>query len=107
VIVFVLDFLTPENALAHPCELDAVAVTLGVVVAQRGEPIKALTMTWLEPPKGHVVDGTTLAVYGGGFLDSARLKVRFARGEETTEVYATCHSSTMITMVTPARVGAG
>ena len=82
-------------------------VVARVVVAQRVEPMKAPTVTWLEPPKGHVAGGTTLAVYGGGFLNSARLKVRFARGEETTEAYATYHSSTMITVVTPARVGAG
>ena len=51
--------------------------------------------------------GTTLAIYGGGFANSPLLTARFIRGTETTDVRATFHSQSLISVVTPARNEAG
>jgi len=64
-------------------------------------------ITWLDPPQGHVAGGATVSIYGGGFVNSPRLKVRFARDTEVSEVSATWHSTAMISVVTPARNGVG
>ena len=64
-------------------------------------------MNWLHPPKGHTKGGTTLGIYGSGFANSPRLRVRFASGSEITEVQATWVSKSMITVVTPERAAAG
>lgn len=66
----------------------------------------------LEPPKGHVVGGTTVRIYGGGFARNANLAVRFAYYDSSTStaevdvVSATFIDFATIEVVTPPRATA-
>jgi len=63
----------------------------------------------LEPEKGHVVGGTTVRIYGGGFAREANLAVRFAYYDSSTStpevdiVKATYLDFGTIEVVTPPR----
>ena len=89
-----------------------VARALATVVAARRAPRARAanappTVSWLEPAKGHVAGGATIAIYGQGFVNAPKLTVRFARGSEVTETRGTFHSSAMISAETPARNSVG
>ena len=59
----------------------------------------------LFPDKGHIVGGTTVTIYGGGFRRGGGLTVRFsAEFGEVDEVPATYVDAGRITCVTPARL---
>ena len=59
----------------------------------------------LFPDKGHIVGGTTVTIYGGGFRRGGGLTVRFsAESGEVDEVPATYVDAGRITCVTPARL---
>ena len=59
----------------------------------------------LFPDKGHIVGGTTVTIYGGGFRRGGGLTVRFsAPSGEVDEVPATYVDAGRITCVTPARL---
>ena len=59
----------------------------------------------LFPDKGHVVGGTTITIYGGGFKRGGTLRVRFsAVSGEIDEVPATYVDAGRITCISPARL---
>ena len=66
----------------------------------------------LDPPKGHVVGGTTVRIYGGGFARNAKLAVRFAYYDAVTStqevdiVGATFIDFATIEVITPPRATA-
>ena len=96
------------GAMVMTLVVACVAMRTREASAQRmATTIAAPQISWLDPPQGHVAGGATVSIYGGGFVNSPQLKVRFVRGTEFTETSATWHSSVMISVVTPARNGVG
>jgi hypothetical protein len=45
---------------------------------------RAAQISWLYPPKGHIIGGTVVTIYGSGFKRSATGKVREPRRESTS-----------------------
>ena len=56
----------------------------------------------LYPDKGHIVGGTTVTIFGGGFARSPKLRVRFSHATgEVDEVTAKYLDSGRVTLITP------
>lgn len=72
-----------------------------------GQPVGFQTPPYLQrmyPDKGHVVGGTTVTIYGGGFVRGLNVKVQFSHASgEVDQVPAKFVDSGRITCVTPER----
>ena len=52
---------------------------------------RAAQISWLYPPKGHIIGGTVVTIYGSGFKRSATGKVREPRRESTSSSRGPSH----------------
>ena len=58
-------------------------------------------ISYIYPPKGHTGGGTTLNVYGRGFVRTPAITIRFASESEFEDVLATFVSNTHVQVITP------
>jgi hypothetical protein len=76
--------------------------------ASAAEYIAPPYLTRLFPDKGHVVGGTSVTIFGGGFVRSPHASVRFAHASgEVDVVPAHAIDSSRISCITPERTTSG
>ena len=76
--------------------------------ASAAEYIAPPYLTRLFPDKGHVVGGTSVTIFGGGFVRDAHASVRFAHASgEVDVVPAHAIDSSRISCITPERTTSG